>query len=107
MTILTDDEARAILRLDPIVDDPEVDPPIDLALDLVMSAVDDYLKTATGHDWAEDEEIDKTAKLAAQMLLVQWYENPAMIGTIEEMHYGISNVIGQLQVKAIMLAGSS
>lgn len=43
-------------------------------LELLQSGVDDDLKTATGHDWATDEQIDPTAKLAASLLIVSLFE---------------------------------
>jgi len=45
-----------------------------------LPLVDQYLKQATGHDWAVDSPIHNTAKLAAGMLLTYWYDNPGMVG---------------------------
>ncbi len=45
-----------------------------------LPLVDQYLKQATGHDWATDSTIHNTAKLAAGMLLTYWYDNPGMVG---------------------------
>lgn len=60
--ILTDQEAIAVLRLSSIDDCP--------TLEMLLDAVDDGLRTETGHDWASDAAIDPTAKLAASILLV-------------------------------------
>jgi len=93
--ILTVAESLAVLRLDgashPVVT-------------LLLPAIDGYLKSATGRDWAADTSIDPVAKAAAQMLLVQWFENPAMVGQAGELAFGLNNVIGQLQAKALLLA---
>jgi hypothetical protein len=99
MALLTVAEAKVVLRLETEDDAPD--------LEVILPAVEDYLKTATGHDWAADTEIDPSAKNAARMLVVQWYENPAMIGTVSEMAFGLNNVIGQLQVKALRKAEES
>jgi hypothetical protein len=54
------------------------------ATDAVMLAllpmVDEYLYNATGHEWNTDSTINPTAKLAAGMLLVSWYDNPGQVG---------------------------
>lgn len=93
--ILTQAEAVGVLRLS--IEPGETDP----VLDLVLPAVDAYLQNATGHNWAADAVIDPLAKQAAIMLLVQWYENPAMIGTVDVMSFGINNLIGQLTAQAL------
>jgi hypothetical protein len=46
----------------------------------LLPMVDEYLYNATGHEWNTDATINPTAKLAAGMLLVSWYENPAQVG---------------------------
>jgi hypothetical protein len=86
--ILTQAEAQGALRL-PIGESDSV-------LDLVLPAVDEYLKNATGYDWSSDATVNPLAKQAAIMLTVQWYENPAMIGTVDVMQFGVNNLIGQL-----------
>jgi len=72
----------------------------------LLPLIDDYIELATGRDWAADTTIEPIAKAAAQMLLVQWHENPAMLGTAPDMAFGLGNVIGQLQAKALLLASS-
>lgn len=92
--ILTVQETTDVLRLDD-GDYPQ--------LDTLLLAVNEYLKTATGFDWATltdtYTEIDPIAKLCATLLLVQWFENPAMIGGDQEMEYGVTNLLIQLQAK--------
>jgi hypothetical protein len=46
----------------------------------LLPMVDEYLYNATGHEWNNDSTINPTAKLAAGMLLVSWYDNPSQIG---------------------------
>lgn len=68
--ILTATEASQFVRTD-------TSDAIMLAL---LPMVDEYLYNATGHEWQNDSTINPTAKLAAGMLLVSWYDNPAQIG---------------------------
>lgn len=92
--ILTAVEAAAVLRT------TESDP----TLELLLPQVDAYIETATGRDWTEDEPIDETAKTAARMLLVQWHENPGMLGQSQGMlPQGINAVLAQLEAKALIL----
>jgi hypothetical protein len=46
----------------------------------LLPLVDTYLLNATGHNWAADASVSNTAKLAAGMLLIHWYDNPGLIG---------------------------
>ncbi|MBI5951900.1 MAG: phage gp6-like head-tail connector protein [Chloroflexi bacterium] len=46
----------------------------------LLPMVDEYLYNATGHEWQTDSTINPTAKLAAGMLLVSWYDNPSQVG---------------------------
>lgn len=97
MSILTNSEAMALLRLDGVITDhPQVA--------VLLPAVDDYIKTGTGRDWGADTTIDPVAKSVASMLLNQWHDNPSMIGKVDEMRYGISNLLSQLEAKALKLA---
>ncbi len=96
MTILTLTEAAGALRITPVPDDSHPD----VVLNMVLSGADDFLKTATGHDWAADETIDAGAKMAAIMLIVPWYENPGMIGDATPAPYGLTSQIEQLRIKA-------
>lgn len=67
-SILTAAEAANTIRIS--ATDPAM-------LDLLPS-VDDYIKNATGRDWASDSPVHPTAKSAARILLATWYDNPAM-----------------------------
>lgn len=89
MPLITLDEAKGLLRIDGTDNDP--------ILNTILSAVDQYILNATGKDFTGDP----VAKMAATMLLVAWFENPAMIGQYDEMHYGATNLITQLQAKAL------
>jgi predicted aspartyl protease len=93
--ILTAAQAANALRCE--VTDPAM-------LDL-MPQVDEYIKTATGRNWAADTTIDPVAIAAARMLLVMWYENPAMVGSQTVLSYGLGNALTQLEAKALILAG--
>ena len=46
----------------------------------LLPLVDEYLRQATGHDWTTDSPIHPTAKTAAGMLLVYWYDQPSAVG---------------------------
>lgn len=90
--ILTASDAAIVLRCD------ESDADM-LAL---LPLVDEYLHQATGHDWAEDTQVNKTAKSAARMLLVLWHENPAMVSSgMTTLGFGLNAVV--MQLKAIAL----
>jgi hypothetical protein len=94
VTILTAEEAAAALRCSS--SDPSM-----LGL---LPLVDAYVNNATGRDWTQDEEIYREAKSAARMLLVQWFENPAMQGSnITSLDHGLSAALVQLEVKALEL----
>lgn len=68
--ILTNDEAFAALRISSADECP--------GLELLLSAVDDGIKTETGFDWTTlttaYTAIDPTAKLAAQLMLIAMAE---------------------------------
>jgi hypothetical protein len=92
--ILTVTEAAAVLRI-----------PADSAdLLALLPLVDEYILRATGRDWAADETIDNGAKAAARMLLVQWFENPAMQASgIASLEFGLNAALTQLEVRALQL----
>ena len=91
--LLTPAEAANTLRTD--VDDPAM-------LDL-LAGVDEYIRHATGKDWTADEPIHPTAKSAARMLLVLWYDNPSgfMPGGAVELPAGLNALLSQLEAKAM------
>lgn len=91
--ILDVSEAAAVLRCD------ETDADM-LAL---LNLVDEYIKNATGRDWAADATVDKTAKSAARMLLVMWHENPGMTTTevSSSLGPGLQACLSQLEAKSL------
>ncbi len=89
--ILTAVEAANVLRC--AVDDVRL-------LDL-LPQIDAYIKTATGHAWEGDETIHKTAKAAARMLLVQWFEDPGMMVGGQALSFGLHACLTQLQALAL------
>jgi len=89
--ILTAAEAANVLRC--ATDDA-------LMLQL-LPQVDVFIKDATGRDWSADATISESAKAAAQMLITMWHENPAMIGTGNVLHFGLSAVLTQLEAIAL------
>ncbi len=88
MTILTNDEAANFLRTNNS----------DVVMQQLMPLVDEYLLNASGHDWASDTEKDKTAKVAAGMLLTFWYDNPSMVG---QAPAAVRATLVQLEAKAL------
>lgn len=88
--ILTAAEGSEVLRCE--VDDSEM-------LEL-LPLIDDYIKDATGHDWAADTTIHPKAKSAARMLLVMWHENPGMIQQQGGLSFGLKAVLAQLEAAA-------
>jgi hypothetical protein len=68
----------------------------------LLPQVDAYIKRATGRDWTVDSTIHPLAKSAAEMLLVKWYENPAMYGNgVTSLDHGLTAVLGQLETIAL------
>lgn len=72
---------------------------------ILLPAIDGFIEEATGLDYgiitASYTKIDPTAKLLASMLLVNWFENPSMMGKTNELPYGITSLLTQLQAKAL------
>lgn len=90
--ILTAAEAANVLRCETT----------DATMLQLLPMIDKYILNATGHDWASDSSILPEAKSAAQMLLVMWYENPAMIaGGISSLNFGLSAALVQLEAIAL------
>lgn len=65
----------------------------------LLPFVDAYINNATGHDWTSDATINDTAKLAAGMLLVHWYDNPGAVGVSIET---VSSALVQLEAEALI-----
>lgn len=91
MTIITPAEAANTLRC-------ETSDPYMLQL---LAQVDDYIQAATGRAWQDDSPIAQRAKSAAQMLLVMWYETPAMLQDDKIPPFGLSAVLTQLEAHAL------
>jgi hypothetical protein len=89
--ILTAAEAAAVLRM--AEDDADM-----LAL---LPLVDRYIINATGYDWRQNSPIREDAKSAARMLLVMWHENPAVIGTVGVLEFGLNAALMQLEAIAL------
>lgn len=90
--ILTAAEAANVLRCEAT----------DVVMLQLLPQVDTYIRNATGHDWASDTSILPEAKSAAQMLLVMWYENPAMVaGGISSLNFGLNAALTQLEAIAL------
>lgn len=89
--ILTASEGATVLRCE--VTDADM-----LAL---LPLVDDYIKGATGHDWAADSTVNPKAKAAARMLLVMWHENPGMTGIGSSLNFGLTAMLVQLEGLAL------
>lgn len=66
-------------------------------IDIILPAIDDYIRSATGKDWGIDNPIDPTAKLLANVLLTKWFDHPDMIGKADDI--GTLTLIGQLHAK--------
>lgn len=80
-------------------------------MSILVPAVEQFLKDATGKDWSGSGEtyqdfasIDPTAKMAAGMLLIRWFENPGQIGATTSYNAGTDvgfvSLVAQLQAKA-------
>jgi hypothetical protein len=95
--ILTAAEAALVLRT-------EIADPVMLQY---LPLTDAYIKNASGRDWTADTTIEPIAKAAAQILLVQWYENPAMLGQgLATLGAGLTACLLQLEAKALELESS-
>lgn len=67
----------------------------------LLPQVDRYIRDATGRDWSADIETHPTAIAAATMLLVQWYDNPSMIGSEGVLGHGLTAALTQLEAEAL------
>lgn len=91
--ILTQQEAFDIIGLD---GDASLYP----QLNIILPAIDEYLKNATGKDWSKDSVINPIAKMVASILSVRWFDDPGMIGKVSDE--GIISLISQLHAKALI-----
>lgn len=69
-------------------------------LDL-LPQIDGFIQRATGRDWTQDTTKHPVAVAAATMLLVQWFENPGMIGDVNMMPYGLTSALTTLEAEAL------
>jgi hypothetical protein len=76
--ILTAAEAAKFVRTD------DSDP----IVAMLLPQVDSYIENATGRDWTQDGTILDTAKSAAGILLVAWYDDPSLTGQATPGVYG-------------------
>lgn len=67
----------------------------------LLPQVDRYIRDATGRDWTADVTIHPTAIAAATMLLVQWFDNPSMIGSEGVLGHGLTAALTQLEAEAL------
>ena len=93
--ILIPQEAADMLRLVNPDDYPQ--------LNILLPFVDDFIKTATGHDWAEDNPIDPTAKMLASALLVRWFDDPGQMSSFSDNDIGVKSLVGQLHGKVLQM----
>jgi hypothetical protein len=94
MPILTPQEACDRLRFSKVEEMPTD------VITVLLPAVDSFIKDATGKDWGTLTDtyktIDSTAKMAASILLIRWFENSDETG---KGGIGVIGLIGQLQAK--------
>jgi hypothetical protein len=71
---------------------------------ILLPAIDEFIKSATGKDWgtltATYTEIDPTAKILAGVLLVRWFDDPGQINQANDS--GVLSMVGQLEAKALV-----
>lgn len=103
MSILTEQEVADLLDYTSV---EEVPPKV---MSMLVPAVEQFLLDATGKDWTKLTDtytaVDSTAKMAAGMLLVRWFENPAQVGMNNAAvlrDSGFSALIGQLAARAAL-----
>lgn len=87
--MLTLSEVKRWLRLEEGFTDED-----DL-LQTLMNAAEEYIANATGHrDWGDNP----IAKLLAQVLIADWYENRGAVGQVrEELRLTVRSLLIQLQ----------
>jgi hypothetical protein len=72
-------------------------------LNILLPGVDDFIKTATGHDWSSDNPLDSTAKLVASCLVVRWFNDMGQLGATLSPNDPLVAVITQLHAKALQM----
>jgi hypothetical protein len=91
MSILEENEIKSVLKIESVSNYPE--------LIFLSNAVDEFIKTATGKDWGASSPVDPIAKMTASTLLARWFQDPSMMGKINDSV--LISLIGQLHAKAI------
>lgn len=91
--IISAAEAATVLRTD--ATDPNIA--------FLLPQIDAFIENATGRKWESDETVRPEAKAAARMLLVMWFENPAMIGNTNVLSFGLTAALVQLEAIALEL----
>lgn len=86
--VLTDAQAANFIRT-------EVSDAVMLQL---LPLVDQFLLSATGHNWAADSEIHPSAITAAGMLITHWYDNPSAVGQAPS---SVRSTLLQLEAEAL------
>jgi hypothetical protein len=86
--VLTDAQAANFIRTDVT----------DAVMLQLLPLVDQYLLSATGHNWAADTNIHPSAITAAGMLVVFWYDNPGAFGQIPAT---VRGTLVQLEAEAL------
>jgi hypothetical protein len=67
-----------------------------------LASIDAFIAQSTGRDWTTDMPVIQEAKNAARMLLVQWHENPGMLGgDPPSLGFGLSACLMQLKALAL------
>lgn len=94
MAILTPEEAMQILDYTTVEDMPPK------VTQILLPAIDRFLKNATGKDWGKDEEINSLAKEAAGALLVRWFEDPGQVENTSDI--GLISIIAQLRAEYLL-----
>ena len=73
----------------------------DLRVADLLDQVDKIIERATGRDWTQDSPIHPIAVSAATMLLVQMFENPAMMGESTLNSFGLPHTLTALEAEAL------
>jgi len=89
--ILTAQQAANALRVDTT----------DVRMLDLLPQVDLFIKNGTGRDWTQDTTKNAVAISAATMLLVQWFDNPSMVGNEGSLSFGLNAALGQLEAEAL------
>lgn len=92
--ILTAGEAAEVLRVEIT----------DANMLRLLPLIDAYIKNASGRDWTLDNPAHPTAKSAARMLLVRWFEDPGQMASGNTLNFGLNAAMTQLKALALELA---